>query len=425
MKKTLPFLMLCLLLACGKKEDRISVQFWAFGGTTNLMKYSKERIAEFNTQYPGIKAVLSQKSWHMMREILYTNFSTGTGPDVLRTHANYAAEFGASGYFYPISDFPDFETVKSWYLPNLFEATRYQDKYYGLPGSAIAFVLVCNKELFDKEGIALPKTWSEFRATAKRLTKDTDGDGVIDQWGLLLMGGDRGGFSFRLAPLFYKAGVNILSADLSRVEFNSPRAVAALQLLADMHQIDKSITPGFLAYSLTEMNDMFCGNKVAMSIEGPWMSGMVAEKKPGKDFYTIPVPVPDDRIDQYETAPTLQDMVMICISAFSKHPDQAWELAKFLRNEEADMNWVLQDMGGVPTTIKALTSPEAKNFKDLAVYQHELTYARPWPPHPKMIAIVKNILAPYCLKAIVGDLTPQQALDQAAQEAQAILEGKE
>ena len=33
----------------------------------------------------------------------------GTGPDVMRIHANYAAEFGEAGHFYPINKFPDFE----------------------------------------------------------------------------------------------------------------------------------------------------------------------------------------------------------------------------------------------------------------------------------------------------------------------------
>jgi multiple sugar transport system substrate-binding protein len=413
-----------LLISCGKKENTVEVNFWAHGGGLNMNNFAKQRILEFNQNHPNIKAIFNQKSWNLIRELLYTNFSTGTGPDLMRIHANYAAEFGEAEHLYPINKFPDFEQVKSWYEPNLFESTRYKDNYYGLPSSGIAFVLVCNKDLFDKEGLEPPKTWSEFRAVAKKLTKDTNGDGNIDQWGLVLLGGDRGGFSYRLAPFWFKAGVEVLSDDLTKVTFNSPRAVETLKLFADMYQVDKSITPGFLAYTLSEINDLFCSNKVAMSIEGPWMSLLVEEKCPGKKFYTVPVPVPDDMIDQYETAPTLQDMVMIAVSAHSKHLNEAWELTKFLRNEEADMNWVLQDMGGYPTTLKALNSPEMNNFHFADVFRNELKHAKPWPAHPNMIAIVRNVIAPYGQKGIVGELTPQQALDQAAAEAQAIMDGK-
>jgi len=417
-------LLLTLLISCGKSDKRAKVDFWAHGGVPALTAWAKLRVIDFNQTHPDMRAVFNQKSWNMIRELLYTNFSTGTGPDVMRVHANYAAEFGEAGHFYPINKFPDFEEVKSWYQPNLFESVRYKDNYYGLPGSALGFVLVCNKDMFDAEGLKPPKTWSEFRDVAKKMTKDTNGDGKMDQWGLVLLGGDRGGFSYRLAPFMFKAGTDILSDDLTQVKFNSPEGVSALQLFADMFQIDKSITPGFLAYTISEINDLFCSNKVAMSIEGPWFSGIVEEKSPGKDFYTVPVPVPDHLIDRYDEMPTLQDMVMISISAHSEHLDAAWELTKYLRNEEADMAWTDQDMGGFPTTVKAINSPDLKNFRAADVYKHELDHARPWPAHPKIIAIVRNVIAPYGQKGIIGELTPQEAMDQAAEEAQAMIDGK-
>jgi multiple sugar transport system substrate-binding protein len=340
----------------------------------------------------------------------------------MTVHANYAAEFGGSSFFYPINTFPDFPEVKSWYVPNLLESCRYKEDYYGLPSSAIAFVLICNTELFEREGIQPPRTWSEFRKTARLLTKDLNGDGAVDQYGLVLMGGDRGGFSYRFAPFLFKSGVRFLSDDLKKATFNTPRGVAALQLFADMYQIDHSITPGFLAYTHSEINDLFCSNKVAMSIEGPWFRGMVNEKKPGKELTVVPIPVPDDLIGEYETAPTLQDMVMMAMSAQSKHPKEAWEFLKYLRNEEADMAWIHNDLGAVATTRKALESPEAGSVRDLAIYRNELEHAWPWPGHPRIIAIVNDILAPYGQKGIIGEMTPKDALDEAAREAQKLLD---
>ena len=412
-----------VIFSCGSDDNRTKVHFWSFGGVPTHMKWAKERVASFNQQHSDIRAIQSQKSWNMIRELLYTNFSTGTGPDVMRVHANYASEFGEAGYYYPINKFPDFDQVKNWYHPNLLESCRYKENYYGLPGCAIAFVLVCNKEMFDGEGLKPPKTWSEFRYAAKKFTKDINADGSIDQWGLVLLGGDKGGFSYRLAPFFYKAGATFISDDLSQVTFNSPEGVKTLQLFADMYQVDKSITPGFLAYTISEINDLFCSNKVAMSIEGPWFHSMVRDKSPGKEFYTVPVPVPDDRIDEYDTAPTLQDMVMIAVSAHSKNLDAAWEFAKYLRNEEADTAWLNDEMGGFPTTKKAIQSQTVKNFLAFDIYAHELQHAKPWPAHPKMISIVRNVIAPYGQKTVIGELTSKQALELAAQEAQKIIEG--
>jgi len=414
-----------ILISCGKKSDVVEIQDWNFGGRPHLMVWLRQRIVSFEQTHPGIKVVQSDKSWNMIREILYASFSTGTGPDVVNTHANYAAEFGEAGYYYPLNTFPDFKEVRHWYMPELLETTRYKDNYYGLPSSAIAFALVCDKAMFDAEGIAPPKTWSQFREAAKRLTKCTDGDGIMDQYGLVLMGGDKGGFAYRMVPFFYKAGVNFMSDDLSKVEFNSPMGVATLALFADMYQVDHSIAPGFLAYGHTETNDMFCGNRVAMCIEGPWVRGMVHEKDPTKEFYIVAVPVPDEMIDRYDTAPTLQDMVMYSVNARSKNLNAAWEFVKYLRNEEADMAWIRDDMGALAVTTAALNSPEAQNIKDLPLFIKELKNARPLPPHPQIVALASNTFTPFCEKAIVGELSPQDALDQAAREAQSVIEGKE
>jgi len=426
MRRWLPVLSLIALLglSCGKKDTAIEIQFWNFGGTPNYLSWVRARIDTFNATHPGIRVVVTDKSWNMIREILYAGFSAGSGPDLMTVHANYSAEFGGAGFFHPINTFPDFEQVKAWYVPKLIESCSFQGNYYGLPSAGIAFVLVCNKDLFDRAGITPPRTWSEFREAARRLTKDLDGDGRIDQYGLVLLGGDKGGFSYRLAPFFFKSGVRMMSDDLKTITFNSPRAVSALRLFADMYQVDRSITPGFLAYQLSEINDLFSGNRVAMSIEGPWFKDMVNRKSPGKQFYTVPVPVPDDLIDQAEELPTLQDMVMYPISAKSKHLAETWEVLKYLRSPEADMAWIRYDIGGIATTIQALESPEAKAIADLPVYVSELRHATPWPPHPGIIPIVNNILAPHCQQAIVGEVTPEEALAAAAAEAQQILDGK-
>ncbi len=419
-----PLMLSLSLLSCNKKSDGVELHDWNFGGRPRLIEFLRQRVHSFEKTHPGITVVQSDKSWNMIREILYADFSAGAGPDIMNTHANFAAEFGEAGYYYPVNKFPDFEQVRQWYLPHVLESTRYKDNYYGLPSSAIAFVLVCNRELFDKEGIAPPKTWSQFREVARRLTKDTDGDGVLDQFGLVLMGGDKGGFAYRLIPFFLKAGVDVLSDDLTRIGFHSPGGIAALRLMAEMYQVDHSITPGFLAYTHSEINDLFCSNKAAMSIEGPWFRGMVDDKSPGKDMYVVPVPVPDDMLAQYDTAPTLQDMVMYSINARSKHLNESWELLKYLRNEEADMFWITQDLGATAVTKSALNSPAAQNVKDLPLYVNELSHARPWPPHPSMIAIASNVFTPYCQKAIVGELSPEAALEEAARKAQEIIDGK-
>jgi xanthosine utilization system XapX-like protein len=41
-----------------------------------------------------------------------------------------------------------------------------------------------------------------------------------------------------------------------------------------------------------------------------------------------------------------------------------------------------------------------------------------------MIAIASNVFTPYCQKAVVGEMSPKAALDQAAREAQELVDDK-
>jgi arabinosaccharide transport system substrate-binding protein len=55
---------------------------------------------------------------------------------------------------------------------------------YGIPTHIGTGVIFYNTELFEKAGVEIDniKTWSDYVAAGKKLTKDIDGDGQIDQW---------------------------------------------------------------------------------------------------------------------------------------------------------------------------------------------------------------------------------------------------
>jgi len=426
MRCKLVFLCLCfIILSCsGKKSDDIvTVRYWMFGGTPKLMTNQRERIGLFNRNHAKIKIELSQKSWEQKRELIHANFSAGTGPDIVHVHANYAAEFGDIGYFYPINKFADFDSVRQWYEPILLESTRFGENYYGLPCSAIAFILVCNGEMFDEIGLEPPKTWSEFREAAKKLTRDRNGDGAVDQYGFTMMGADPGGFEYRVAPFVLKAGGRYMTSDKKQVLLDDAINCAVVKLFADMYQIDHSIAPGFLGYTITEVIDQIAGNKAAMTIEGPWYPTVLEDRGLNKKLYFVSVPVPDDRLALYDQATTLQDLCMMAINSASKHPAESWEFLKFMRCPEADQDWVTDNLGAIPVTRAALDFTGEAKVPNLDLYRRELKHAIPWPNHPQMIAIVSNIIAPYTEKAIIGKMGVQEALQQAAQEMRDIIDG--
>src|SRR5690606_35745900 len=73
------------------------------------------------------------------------------------------------------------------------QAYTVHGKIYGFPHSVFPQVSFYNEDLFASAGLATPTTdwtsdeWTldDFITAARRLTQDTNSDGVIDQWGVI------------------------------------------------------------------------------------------------------------------------------------------------------------------------------------------------------------------------------------------------
>ena len=103
---------------------------------------------------------------------------------------------------------------------------------YGLPRGYTPVVVAYNKDLLDRAAIPYPTddwTWDDFLRVAKQLTRDTDGDGSIDQWG--------SAFDPRLAlwlPWIWSGGGDVLCADGRRASgcLDSRATIEALRWYA-------------------------------------------------------------------------------------------------------------------------------------------------------------------------------------------------
>ena len=131
---------------------------------------------------------------------------------------------------------PDFQRVL---LPTALESFNYRGFQGGLPWDGNVGVVYYNKDIFDADGVPYPDkdwTWDDFRGIAKRLTKDLDGDGRIDQFGTTLSYGFLG-----FEALVWSFGGAVLSEDRTRSAIHEPRAVEAGQFLYDVKYKDRSV----------------------------------------------------------------------------------------------------------------------------------------------------------------------------------------
>lgn len=207
----------------------------------------------------------------------------------------------------------------------------YNGHPYVFPYGLDAYVFFYRKDLLEAEGISkVPETWDELIDVALRLTKDTDGDGNIDQWGLATNGIPGQVFNtYSFFNLLLTNGGKIVDAE-GRPLFNSKEGVEALQLMVDLRNKYKVMPPDVITYDNNEIHEGFISGKFAMILHWPYVYGMTyGTPIEGKVGYSA---VPHSQKGQ---PATVLNAWSFGIPQMSQNKDLAWDLATYLISTEA------------------------------------------------------------------------------------------
>src|SRR5690606_27663194 len=123
----------------------------------------------------------------------------------------------------------------------LFEVTKLNGRVYAIPQFWFTYAMAYSVTLFDELGIAPPPdnwTWDDLAEIGSRMSRDLDGDGANDTWGLRISGGAANRFRHWLQA----AGGDLFSDDFTRVTVDSPESVRAMEFMYDL-SANRGIVP--------------------------------------------------------------------------------------------------------------------------------------------------------------------------------------
>lgn len=223
-------------------------------------------IPEFEA-LTGVKVQLEIYAFGSLYEKLMTEMMTGmTDLDVYISQP-YAIglQFDNAGWYEPLQKYVDNPELTSplFNLLSFFSSAintgcSVRGKLIGLPWIVSTALLYYNEALFEQYGVAVPGTFAELEAAAKKLTVDTNGDGKIDIYGIT-MRGKQALPSFQ--PWLLGFGGDFLDEE-GKPAINSPEAVEALKAYARvLRQYGPPGTPG---YSISEIRNVFSQRMAAM-----------------------------------------------------------------------------------------------------------------------------------------------------------------
>jgi len=156
------------------------------------------------------------------------------------------------------------------FFPQVVEPFRVGGKLLAFPKGFSPMVYYYNRALFAEAGLASPRngwTQDEFLAAVRALTRDTDGDGVVDQWGTVL---DRRLYAWQ--AWIWSAGADVLTADGARATgaIDQPAAERTLTLLTDLRSAATHLRRALPGRPRFEQR-LFYSGRLGLMTSGHWM----------------------------------------------------------------------------------------------------------------------------------------------------------
>jgi len=408
MKRFLISLFLATMLVSGfvfivQAAEKQIVNYWS-RKTGPDQVVIQEAVEAFNRQNPRIEVKFQVMPWGAAYySRIRTALLTGQPPEIF----DIAPWLGT--YFLPYvqtfteADFATLGIRKADYTVEAIEGVRYGDRFVGVPLSVLTLALYYNKDLFQKAGLDPehpPKDLKEFLDYAKKLTRDTDGDGKIDQWGWML-GSSLNPNAWLWESILVSNGGSLLNKDLTKVAFEEKPGMDALQLLLDLAYVHKVAPP-----ELADPSKAFVAGKLGMTVGGIWMIPAYKDKV---RFGSAPLPqLGSKRPAQWGS---------LDVYVFPKHTPPSLAFAKWMAGPQGQKFYARTHL---PARLEILRSPAVTADPNFSALAKGIGQTFIPSPHKDLMEVYDRAWKAI-QSAYVRTLTPQQALDQAARESNEIL----
>lgn len=242
-------------------------------------------IKEFEATHPGVKIEWTKVERGAFADTMTTLFAGGQPPDIVHLASFEFQKFADNGWLEPLD--PYIKSAKldlkgwagqdtcTWNKQNVCVMMLY-----------FGYFMAYNEELLKKEGLEVPKTYAEFLTAARKLTKDINGDGIVDQFGTgHETRGGGGQYMSEMMNYTLDAGARWTDEN-GKVTINTPQMIEGLTRWKTI--VKENLTPRDLAAG--EVRQLFADGKIALKMDGPWLWPIIQKGKARDQIKLTTVP---------------------------------------------------------------------------------------------------------------------------------------
>lgn len=387
------------LTALATAASAETVRFWYhFDNPDNPMSALVEK---FEAENPGITIEAENIPWNSYYDNLYTSIIGGNAPDAAMVKMFAQPRLIEMGALEPIGDKIDAWDGKADMLDNLLTLTAGNDgNQYYLPIQYVVLYLYYRPSMFEEAGVDLPETCDDFRAAAKALTRDTDGDGNPDVYGFGFRGG-KGGHDHWASLTLSRDGANLEDG------MNSDAALEGSTYVVDLFREDGSFPPSAPNDGFQEIIGGFKAGRTAMTIHHIGSANGMVEAL-GDDVSATVVPeCGGGRWTAFGDEST-------AVLSSSDAKDAAWKWISFLSSagNNAEFNTATGQLPVTKTDSESWTGHPERFVKATV---DSLPYANLLPNVPATSDFVNTVWPVNMQRALTGDITPKEMNEKIAE----------
>ena len=383
-----------------------------FRPTDDIGKYIEGLRVEFEKKHPNVTVTFTTIPFAQYNPTVLQESLTKTLPDIIMADNPSVPQFIKAGVYKDITD-----KVKEWGMENWQDFFKGEQDITSSDGKIYAFQMVTNncalfyrKSLLDKAGIANPpETWQELKEDCKKIKE------VLGIDGFAITADASEDTTWQFEPFLWSNGGSLL-------ELDQPKAIEALQFLADM------VKEGYIRKDVVtisgqgDMTPWFINGDIAFMVNGDWEFGWQLSKDVMQqlgDVGVAPIPVPEKGMQV--VVPFGGECFGISGNIDPAKYDLAFEFLKSLVSADNMLKLNTESNGALPTRASVqkeilVTKPILKVFLD----QSHHALGRPLMGGLDKYPDVSSFVWVAIQKAFTGVATPEEAFKEAARNIQGL-----
>jgi ABC-type glycerol-3-phosphate transport system substrate-binding protein len=359
--------------------------------------------SDFEAEHENIDLTIELGTFEQRDAQISAALAAGTGPDLVMIIPDQVATYRGVDGLLPVTE--AIADERDAFLSAALDVVEYDGELFGVPLFQNANTVSYNTAAFEQAGIdELPTTWDEVREAAEILAEN--GIAVMDY-----AGNPEVTLNVTFYPILWQAGGRVFTEDGSDIAFDSPEGIAALEFLLELQEMG-GLPPEAATKNNSVEGSPLSEGEVAMRImtnrtELGQMRAALGEEN-------VALGEPLTGAEQV----TFANPGMLALTSINEEANReaAYEVIRYLTSPDVQTA-LNQASGTFPTRTDV---PPPSDDADGQAMTTALEHAYAGEAHPQARPVMA-ILAPYLQSALQGNMTAEDALTEAAEEARELL----